>query len=114
MMNKNFTQIFCVVTLVVMLTACAEQASNDVKTNVGVESAQPNKPSKFKVAAINKIQMANVGMSYQQATCVVDQMTIDDKYGIGEINQMKLTADTLADNASGILKTYKDAINHCN
>jgi PBP1b-binding outer membrane lipoprotein LpoB len=107
--------MFCVVILALILTACAEQPSNDAntKTNAGVETTQANKPSKFKVAAINKIIMANAGMSYQQATCVVDQMTVDDKYGIGEINQMKLTADTLDENASGILKTYKDALNHC-
>ncbi len=90
--------------LLLLLSACAEDATSN--------NNQTAKPSKFKVAAIEKIKAAN-GISYEQASCVVESMLADDQYGLGEINQMKLTPETLSENSSGLLKAYQKATKAC-
>ena len=100
--------LFCCV--LTMLSACSggNDAANQTSTN-------PNKGSsnQFKVAAITKIRAANPTLSSQQATCVVDQMTAGGQIGLGEINQMKLTAGQLDKNRNSLTQAYQSAIKQC-
>ncbi len=101
-----FTKLICTTfTLLFLLSACAEEQASTPN--------QTAKPSKFKVAVIDKVKAANVGMPYEKATCVVETILAEGEYDLAEINQLKLTADSLIDNSSGFLKVYKSALKTC-
>ncbi len=105
------TVILC---LCLSLMACADNASTDNNQPATPTSTSTEKPNKFKVAASNKIKLANPGMTDEKANCVVEQMTADGKIGLGEINQMQLDAASLSNNASNLVTAYQNALSNCN
>ena len=107
-MKHVYHLIMTLFTVLLLLTACAEE-----QTITDTQTPQSTKPSKFKAAAIEKVKAANTGMPQETASCVVEAMLAGGTYGLGEINQMKLSVDSLSDNASGLLKAYQEAIKTC-
>lgn len=92
------------------LVSCAQEQSNEE----AVTSTEKVKTgNKFKDAAINKVKQANPGFSVQQASCVVETLTKEGVYGLGEINQMKLGADAAKQNSNKLFQAYQDAVQAC-
>ncbi|GJM08185.1 MAG: hypothetical protein DHS20C11_04610 [Lysobacteraceae bacterium] len=69
--------------------------------------------NRFFDAAATKIMAFNQGMSRTAANCAVEQMTADGSIGLGEINQMKLEAAGMADNAGRLNEAYEAALKAC-
>lgn len=107
-MNTSVKLILTTFSLLFVLSACTEEQTVPI-----TQTTQAAKPSKLKAATIEKIQIANAGMLYEQASCVLETMMADDQYGLAEINPMNLSHQTPTDNPSGLFKAYKDAIKTC-
>jgi PBP1b-binding outer membrane lipoprotein LpoB len=104
---KNLTYI-----LIILLSfvACSQEQAGD---SVSDKTEQVNTGNKFKDAAINKVKMANPGLSVEKAQCVVEKMTAGGVFGLGEINQMKLGADAAGQNSSQLFQAYQGAVKAC-
>ena len=76
------------------------------------EPAAQDSGNRFYDAAVAKVQGANPGFTADQAKCVVDAMTAEGKYGLGEINSLDFQA-ALAENASGLVAAYHEAVKSC-
>lgn len=69
--------------------------------------------NRFFDAAATKMMAFNPGMSRPTANCAVEQMTADGSIGVGEINQMKLDAAGMAENAGRLNEAYQAALKAC-
>ena len=100
------------ITLILLfsLVSCAQEESTGA---VAATTEKVETGNKFKDAAINKVKQANPGFSVQQATCVIEALTKDAVYGLGEINQMNLGADAARQNSSQLFQAYQDAVKGC-
>ncbi|TDR23449.1 hypothetical protein [Marinicella litoralis] len=94
-----------VCTFVMLLTACTDQQVNN--------QSKPTRPSKLKVAVIEKVKSANIGMDQATASCVVEDMLAGDVYDLNAINQMKLSGHSISDHPKDLLETYHMALKHC-
>ncbi len=102
--------------LFVLLTACSDDPTNSNEhhsKNTASDQIVKDKPNKFMISAIKKVRMAHETMPLEQAKCVVDDMLADGTIGLGEINQMDISAAGLENNSSGLLQAYKAAISKC-
>ena len=101
--------LFCLLAVLISITACSKEQNNEANQKTQVV----NTGNKFKDAAINKVKQANSGFSVGQAQCVVETLTKDGVYGLGEINQMKLGADAAKQNSGKLFQAYQDALKGC-
>lgn len=94
----------------IILSACgSEQAA----VTEAQEVAEQTTGNKFKDAAIKKVMVYNAGMNRNQAMCVVDELTADGVYGLGEINQLKLEPGQEQENSQKLYQAYNDAVVSC-
>ncbi len=96
-----------------LLTACSDSPSStgDAKPTAG--TADNPAENKFAIAATVKIMAANPGLSEAKSRCVVQAITQNGQFGLGEINQMKLDKAGMASNRSDLNQAYQDALASC-
>ncbi|MCX7552284.1 hypothetical protein OS175_00210 [Marinicella sp. S1101] len=94
----------------ILLTACGSEQAAVTEAQEVTELTTGNK---FKDAAIKKVMVYNAGMNRDQAMCVVDELTADGVYGLGEINQLKLEPGQAQENSQKLYQAYTDAVASC-
>ena len=95
---------FSVLVITFVLSSCSSDSTAEAPKETG---------NKFKDAAITKIMNANPGLPDYKAQCVVETLTKDGVYGLGEINQMKLKAVEMSENSESLNSAYWEALKKC-
>jgi|GEM_PF-5637682 len=85
----------CILLLTIALSSCSSDETSE---------APKKSTNKYKDAAITKIMQANPGLPDYKAQCMVEELTKDGVYGLGEINQMKLKAVEMSENKESLTR----------
>ncbi len=93
---------------ILLLTIVLSSCSSDETSEAPKKSA-----NKYKDAAITKIMQANPGLPDYKAQCMVEEITKDGVYGLGEINQMKLSGYEMSENKESLNEAYYAAMRLC-
>jgi len=109
-MKSLYLKSFVCIFYVCLLSSCSSE------TEAQSSAAAPNDymtGNKFFDAASTKFMAALPGMPRYKTNCMVETMTADGKYGIGELNQMKLKAVEMSQNSDGLVEAYYAAMKKC-